>query len=346
MRSLIYVVPMMMIAACQSGAEEGIAQLTFHVTDDFGNAVTGAPVWMSTAEGWRPGKTNYGYTELRKANGTTDTNGFVTLKLFCKTGNVRYSVFVPPAQRSTEKTMPIGQKVYYIDLGSEYQFTGVVDDRWQPWDSKVEIVIKEALKPIPMYARYYGTDWQRNKVPEFGKAMGFDLIKGDWVSPHGKGETADLIFNLTVADHGQRKADRGPLFDASLSVTFSNEEDGILGFISQPRTGCALRSPRLAPESGYTNALFKTSYEHETESYHERREDQNYFFRVRSRRDETGKAIEALYGKIYGDISYSSKGVIRFVYFLNPTPNDRNMEYDPSRNLFTDIDSFDTVSDP
>jgi hypothetical protein len=42
--------------------------------------------------------------------------------------------------------------------------------------------------------------------------------------------------------------------------------------------------------------------------------------------DENGNIKSALYGKIYG-------GFENFQYYLNPTPNDRNVEFDPDHNL-------------
>ena len=33
----------------------------------------------------------------------------------------------------------------------------------------------------------------------------------------------------------------------------------------------------------------------------------------------------------------SKTSYIRFTYYLNPTPNDRNLEFDPTRNLMTNF---------
>jgi len=55
--------------------------------------------------------------------------------------------------------------------------------------------------------------------------------------------------------------------------------------------------------------------------------------------DEKGNIISASYGKIYGPIEYgeldNDRGGVRFIYYLNPTDSDRNIEFDPSRNLVT-----------
>jgi hypothetical protein len=50
-----------------------------------------------------------------------------------------------------------------------------------------------------------------------------------------------------------------------------------------------------------------------------------YYCRVRSEILPNGET-NCLYGKIYGDFP-------AMTYYLNPTPNDRNVEFDPKRNL-------------
>jgi len=47
-----------------------------------------------------------------------------------------------------------------------------------------------------------------------------------------------------------------------------------------------------------------------------------YFLRVRTVTDQQGKISSANYSKIYGDF-------MNFTYYLNPTPNDRNIKSVP-----------------
>jgi hypothetical protein len=65
----------------------------------------------------------------------------------------------------------------------------------------------------------------------------------------------------------------------------------------------------------------------------------NYYFRVRTKLDENGNVVSARYGKIYGDF-------MQFSYYLNPTPNDRNVEFDPKQNLITSLKFDEGVSQP
>lgn len=55
--------------------------------------------------------------------------------------------------------------------------------------------------------------------------------------------------------------------------------------------------------------------------------------------DEKGHVKSALYGKIYGDFMH-------FRYYLNPTSNSRNVEFDPEQNLMKGAKSFEQVTAP
>ncbi|MCZ7592174.1 MAG: Ig-like domain-containing protein [Kiritimatiellae bacterium] len=352
MKLFVFALLFVLTATSRAGAEDAVAQLTFHVTDDFGNAVPGAPVWMSTAVGWRPGGTEYGHSELRKANGLTDTNGLVTLKLLCKTGEIRYSVFVPPADRLSEKTMPIGQQAYYIDLGGEQRFTNVVDSWWQPWNPMVDIELKKVLNPIPMYTKRVEFSGDNN-IPAQDEPVGFDLLRGDWVAPHGKGEIPDIVFALHREPEQKAMRYWGTqprpytLYDVTLSLGFSNNGDGIQSVFVAPGMASALRTLRYAPATGYlTNLVKHVRNTEDSVPQSDKREDQNYFFRVRTQTNDDGSIVSALYGKISGDVDVAPGGRIRFTYYLNPTPNDRNMEFDPSKNLFTNLSPSEQVREP
>jgi len=62
---------------------------------------------------------------------------------------------------------------------------------------------------------------------------------------------------------------------------------------------------------------------------------------VRTVLDSNGNAKSALYGKIYGDTM-----MMNFHYYLNPTPNDRNVEFDPKQNLLKNLKPDEGVSAP
>jgi len=309
------------------------AMFTVRVTDQTGAVVTNAQVHAGFVESIKPGW-GWGGGKEKKWQGVTDTNGLCVVKETCQ----------------GEAGVAAGKDGYYWSSGYKLRFTnyvGTLTQKWEPWNPTVEVVLKHIGKPIPLYAK-----WIRDAaIPAEGQQVGFDLMKGAWVAPHGKGETADLLFCL----------DRGPqsiitnryghvrLFDSVLTVSFPNNGDGIQSVPIPPRAGQSnLRLPAVCPESGYiTNVVKRISQEENQPEYSNVREDQNYFFRVRTQKDDKGNIVSALYGKIYGDFDQAFHGgKLGFRYYLNPTSNDRNVEFDPTKNLFKNLSSLEQVRAP
>jgi len=203
-------------------------------------------------------------------------------------------------------------------------------------DQDVEFVLCRKINPIPMFAKRVQVQIQR-----LGKPIGFDLMKGDWVAPHGVGETADVFLKVSGRWQGFRN------HDSVLTLTFPNRKDGIRSFKARGKS--QFKSPHEAPLSGYApkkswrksnKPVEGDRYRYETVA-NETAHDANYTLRVRTVLDDKGKIKSAHYGKIYGDFEFggatlddSGHGVILFTYYLNPTESDRNLEFDPERNLF------------
>ncbi len=97
--------------------------------------------------------------------------------------------------------------------------------------------------------------------------------------------------------------------------------------------------PRLAPEDTYEPSLTLRLWEDAAGMHGERGEkvlNKKYFFRVRTAKSGE-QIISALYGKLSAGVELhpaSSKTCgITISYYLNPTSLDRNMEWDPKKNL-------------
>lgn len=76
-----------------------------------------------------------------------------------------------------------------------------------------------------------------------------------------------------------------------------------------------------------------------------------YCFRVRAVLDRDGNVKSALYGKIAGNFRFYAGTIaptsgMGFDYYLNPKPNDRNVEFDPMRNLVKDLKPLEEVEEP
>lgn len=226
---------------------------------------------------------------------------------------------------------------YYKSYG-EYHFTSSANGRWQPWNPEFKLILRKIEKPVPMYAR----DTHRSPItlPAANKAIGFDLMKYDWVPPYGKGEHADFIFKLTGTDVKENE------YNYKIDITFANKFDGIQFVKEDRRQGSLLKLPRFAPETGYAGTISRSkSRVPGGPARSDTEDDNNYIFRIRSE-VKNGKLMRAMYGKIQGDIVFglgkSNKVPIIFKYYLNPDYS-KNLEFDTKQNLFKNLDSLERV---
>lgn len=209
---------------------------------------------------------------------------------------------------------------------------------------KVVLTLKEIKEPISMYARAR----LEFVIPKPNREFGFDLEVADWVAPHGKGRSTDIIFAVNGYYNGLNDN------ESRLVVSFPNEGDGLIQIEGNYRQGSKLMSPHVAPEEGYAprKEWSKSRKENPdatgeahtqyiiTDDY--KAEGVNYLLRVRTILDPQGDAISAHYGKIYGDFKFfgahedGSFIGVDALYF-NPTTNDRNLEYKVGENLNTGL---------
>jgi hypothetical protein len=62
--------------------------------------------------------------------------------------------------------------------------------------------------------------------------------------------------------------------------------------------------------------------------------------------DEKGEIVSANYAKLTSDLQFDPRGRIEFTYVFNPTPNDRNLEFDPHANRFKNLKDDERVMFP
>jgi len=198
------------------------------------------------------------------------------------------------------------------------------------WNIEKTLVLKKIGKPIAMYSK-----WIRKNPPLLNQPIGYDLMIGDWVGPNGKGVQADVFFQADDDVKSNRD------YKHNITVRFPKIGDGIqLYTIPDSESGSGLRSPHEAPTDGYQPELTRETSAHPGQpSKFEYEPNRIYLFRVRTVKDHEGNIVSAHYGKIYGDF-------MQFTYYLNPTPNDRNIEFDPKQNLLDGLQSFEQVSAP
>jgi hypothetical protein len=301
------------------------AKITVHVTDENGIAVSNTQAVAQFQNALKPGE-GWGTGRPTEVRGLTDTNGLCVL-----TGN------------GTDGSVGIGiLKDGYYYGNAEVSFTNGdhILNRWLPWNPRVEVIIQKKGVQVPMYARKVN----EVKIPTENQPVGFDLMIGDWVAPYGKGETPDFLFKLDSKPEPEAPPREFPPYDVIWTIKFSNDSDGIQLATSLPH---GFLVARQAPADEYEPQLVKHSYKELGQPAHvDFRDGQNYFFRVRTKKDSQGNIVSALYGKVSGDFRGGIAGKLTFTYYLNPEPNSRNMEFDPKQNLSKNLKFMEGVSAP
>lgn len=248
------------------------------------------------------------------------------------------------------RTVPFGY--YKPGLGKAFQFKekngwGV----WLPDNLVVTIRLQRVGRPIPLKVKRVGNHVSRSRVGYVdgtNSVFKYDLIRGDYLPPDGKGEVADMevasrLCMLSVTNIS-RQTKR--FFDFATTVSFPGEGNGVVAVATRPTDGVRLRT---APETGYVRqttvrcGLRKKLVPPNVygESYSESDPDRGYYFRIRSQFDDKGRLIGAYYGKVYGDFLVGCRlkegCSVEFLYYVNPNSLDRNLEWDCQSNIFPEI---------
>lgn len=253
--------------------------------------------------------------------------------------------FSSSANASKKIGFTVKREGYYDSVG-QFEYKKITDEKWEPWNPEVKVVLRKIENPVPMYAR--DTKKSNLIMPVAGKDVGFDLINYDWVTPYGKGSQSDLQFRLEGSYINSNN------YDITLTITFIGHYNGIQLVQEDISQGSVFKLPRFAPDNGYEQKIvkhIKWSDKHTDRVIpNERRaiesnfvDNNSYFIRVRSQ-ESNGKLLRAMYGKIQGDIKVYPKStgsaMIIFKYYLNPDYT-RNLEY--GRNIFDNLPSTERV---
>lgn len=315
-KTIILLVISVSLASC----EEPSFPLKFSVkvTDEEDNRLPDVPVSSGTFLYWDRSGDGFGKDVWSKEKVRTGEDGLAVFEFASKRGDIGVNVFPPP-------------EGYYPSTVPNYQFEKVENGRWTPENPVIDYVLKKKRNPIPLHAAIL-LGGSALELPSAGTAYGFDLLEKDWVAPHGKGRHSDLLFFL------ERRYENVYDLDCALTVSFSNANDGFIEVPRSEKYGSFMRLDYLAPESGYQPVIKKTIA---ADPITKKRatnisDEMNYFLRLRTVVDESGKIMQANYAKIHGDFRFWHNNVIIFQYYYNSEANNRNLEFDPKKNLFPD----------
>ena len=329
----------------QSNAD--LAKVGAFVVDD----KTGAPLRNVPVVGYFSIKVNgwlafKGGEPPNRDSAVTDVNGRCRLRGRTNCGDVGCWVEKPP----------FGYYAPRRGWGWTFQRKNLLGI-WQPDNLVATIRLQRVECPIPLFIKRV-TKAERGGFttdifPKGEDTLRYDLLMGDWLAPVGTGRVADVTFTRHPREdlgEGVNGADvRGPSYRDSMTVRFPGEGNGLVELHPPPSYRLRIRT---APEDGYRSEYLcwkgrNKKLEH-VGSYDENR---CFCFRIRTRRDDRGRIVGSYYGKIYGDITFVYQFRPEFVpvasvcmsYYLNPTPLDRNLEWDRKTNLGPDRVDYDLL---
>ena len=211
--------------------------------------------------------------------------------------------------------------------------------------SVITVALMRVEHPIPLFVAEEPCCRSRDIFEKGTNTLEFDMMAGDYLPPVGTGLVADVVFTrepcqvlslVTNLDYGVIYSTRD-----QVRVHFPNSGDGI---VSMPTNSPSELLVRIAPESGYKPDYLSSRTKTEKGLIESWESDPNLCFRIRTMFNDEGNIIKANYGKIYRGVAfdhdYSDKKIggqrverMRFLYYLNPMPMDRNLEYDGRHNL-------------
>ena len=237
------------------------------------------------------------------------------------------------------------EKDGYYDSRGTHEFILNEDGNLCSGVSVVTVSLMRIVRPIPLFV---GDEPAWRPYEMFGKGtntLEFDFMEGDYLPPVGNGKVPDVVFTRdkcqvlftkTSSEYGVWHSTRD-----QVRVHFPNPGDGI---VSMPTNAWSRLQIRTAPESGYKPDYLCDKVIGTNDVFESWAADPNLCFRIRTRFDMSGNVTNAHYGKIYRGLgfnhSYSNEKVMepraermRFLYYLNPVPMERNLEYDKLHNL-------------
>ena len=311
----------------EAGAREEnyVMKVTARVIDEKGNPLAETPIRIGIHN------VNDYQDEYNDFRGVTDAQGN-----FSAEGVGRGLAKIEVKQEGyypSEKTVTC-----YEGTAEELRQTG----KFSPWNPVVDLMIKKVGEPIPMLVRRGNRckSWIRPTAKQIGRELGWDLVEGDWVFPEGKGKVADLIlkFGLSRTDDLNHSA--------KVDIKMGNPDDGFIVLEELKGEESLLSSPRLAPANGYIVKDLGYTWEFNDGNLTRLPLEmpKGYLFRLRTMKDESGRITSAIFGKITKPFDFQASSIgdgshqVNFDYYLNPTPNDRNLEYDQKNNLAPEAD--------
>ena len=174
------------------------AKVVFRVIDERNNPVSNAYIkagfWLNDQKG-------------NAVKGYTDHNGYLIAEKKC----------------NYDLNYWIEKNGYYVTQGqqifSRSDARCIKDKRWQPYGATNTVVLKRKVNPVAMCVI---TAYRHKPIPQLDEFIGFDLMTGDWIAPHGKGTVEDVSIKFEKTVTGSS----GFQFRHVLTFAFPKQFDG------------------------------------------------------------------------------------------------------------------------
>lgn len=324
------------------GYVDATSKLQVKVIDE----VSGAPIqnakvrfYFQMGNGWKA------WTESAKDNvvdAVTDTNGWCMASAITNEGKSGAAVVKAP------------DGYYNASCGSVRYERHSLFDVWQPDDIVLTARLQRVEHPIPMFVkqvdRSAGVNLSLGEWDGKNGELKYDLMKGDFLPPEGKGECADMTFRMRIVNTWGGtlavSARESEMYEMALEIEFANAGDGMIS-VDKEDIGSGIKI-RNAATNGYVRTTTKEfgnrikGYDDRGWIIHEPYNDIDktrcYMFRIRTKYNDRGEIVDGYYGKIYGDFDFEASGKrglssMRFLYYLNLVSLDTNLEWDMKTNL-------------
>ena len=289
--------------------------VTAHVKDTEGNPAAGAIVKIWTDKDRYQGlarSPTYSYFEA-----VSDTNGMAVLTFPCHSQEFQCCAY--------------GEN-YYRENGGRVSVKATLN--YATWavtllehNKEISFKLRRIRNPIPLcYARSTPGTF---RLPKTSGEFGFDLLMDDWIAPYGDGKVADFYVQREAAPSNDQ-------ITVNSSIIFKGEGDG-----AYIRKKVKTTSDFETDYEADTNGVYQTCFPlrrfpwpgnpKHTESAIVK-EDEYIVMRTRVEKNEKGEIIKAHYSTMHGPV-HINKGFDWLIYYVNPTPNDPNLEKGPKRNI-------------
>jgi hypothetical protein len=210
-------------------------------------------------------------------------------------------------------------------------------NRWFEDKLHKKVVMKKIHNPRPPFVNH--VQWETLPAKQ---NVGYDLLIGDWVKPHGKGNVSDIVFNLEKGIEPSTNA-----YWWIVGVEFPGKGNGIIPVEkddSEWKDDHFLVSGKMAPEAGYQKQLVlvygegtfaDNKFEKLQGDFTKGGSEREYWIKIRTENKDDKNL--SMYGKIGKGLFFVVRGVetaeVNFSYYVSPDPNNRSLEWDKENSL-------------